>query len=410
MLTALELVQKACYEANIGAPSALVGETATSTLQLLNLFYSTGRELRTNNFWDQLKRSHTVTLEAGRAFYYLPQDFYASVPNTHWDRPNSWRLTGPQGPGAWAYQIYGYAPTVNHRSFRVTGPDRNPNSGRGQFQIDPPPGDGEHGQTLQFEYITSSWLQPPHWTASTAVSLNAWRNSAGNNYKCTTAGTTSTIAPTLYDGISQDGGVYWKFFSASAWGSSTAYSVGTYVTNGGNLYKATSSGTSASSGGPSGTTADIDDGTVVWDYVSSSTWAAYTEYAIDAHVTKGANSYRAVYGPTSTNTQKSGATGPTHTATTFTDGTAVWTVQTTAYEALVGDTDLVLFDDDLMILGLRWRFMEARGMQFQSLYNRYYAQIESAAGRFNPGTKISFADGEPQLAGYNPNLPEGNFG
>ncbi|MBN3734647.1 major capsid protein P2 [Burkholderia sp. Tr-20390] len=53
------------------------------------------------------------------------------------------------------------------------------------------------------------------------------------------------------------------------WAASTAYAVGAQVTNGGNLYKATAAGTSASSGGPSGTSTSITDGGVTWTYVSA---------------------------------------------------------------------------------------------------------------------------------------------
>lgn len=58
--------------------------------------------------------------------------------------------------------------------------------------------------------------------------------------------------------------------SNSAWASSTAYSIGDFRTNSGNLYMCTHAGTSASSGGPSGTAQLILDGTVVWTYAHGS--------------------------------------------------------------------------------------------------------------------------------------------
>lgn len=56
--------------------------------------------------------------------------------------------------------------------------------------------------------------------------------------------------------------------SAPAWSPSTAYTAGQRVTNNGNIYSCTTAGTSASSGGPSGTGSGISDGTAVWSYVS----------------------------------------------------------------------------------------------------------------------------------------------
>ena len=55
-----------------------------------------------------------------------------------------------------------------------------------------------------------------------------------------------------------------------AWVLSTAYRLGEEVTNdSGKLYTCTTAGTSASSGGPTGTGTSITDGTVVWDYISA---------------------------------------------------------------------------------------------------------------------------------------------
>lgn len=55
---------------------------------------------------------------------------------------------------------------------------------------------------------------------------------------------------------------------ASAWQANHAYTAGAYVSNGGNTYLCTTSGTSAMSGGPTGTTigADIADNTAHWTY------------------------------------------------------------------------------------------------------------------------------------------------
>lgn len=52
----------------------------------------------------------------------------------------------------------------------------------------------------------------------------------------------------------------------TAWTPTTAYVVGDHVSNGGNVYIATTAGTSAGAGGPSGTGTGIADGTVVWDF------------------------------------------------------------------------------------------------------------------------------------------------
>ena len=55
----------------------------------------------------------------------------------------------------------------------------------------------------------------------------------------------------------------------SAWIASNAFAVGQYCTNGGNTYKCTVAGTSAASGGPTGTGTGIVDGSVTWNYIGA---------------------------------------------------------------------------------------------------------------------------------------------
>jgi hypothetical protein len=56
----------------------------------------------------------------------------------------------------------------------------------------------------------------------------------------------------------------------TAWLPATSYGLGAQVSNGGLSYQCTTAGTSAASGGPSGTGATITDGTAVWKFVSDS--------------------------------------------------------------------------------------------------------------------------------------------
>ena len=53
------------------------------------------------------------------------------------------------------------------------------------------------------------------------------------------------------------------------WAASKAYVLNQQVVNGGNVYKCTTAGTSAGSGGPTGTGTGITDNTAVWAYVDT---------------------------------------------------------------------------------------------------------------------------------------------
>lgn len=56
---------------------------------------------------------------------------------------------------------------------------------------------------------------------------------------------------------------------ATAWAANTAYALHAWAANGGNVYVCTAAGTSAASGGPTGTGTGISDGTAVWDFVDT---------------------------------------------------------------------------------------------------------------------------------------------
>ena len=130
------------------------------------------------------------------------------------------------------------------------------------------------------------------------------------------------------------------------------------------------------------------------------------------HVILSSNRYRCVQGPFATGSFKSGATGPNWTVsssvTSVPDGSITWAYQPSAYEALLGDTDLCLFDDELMIAGLKWRFMRARGMQYADLEREYQILKSRAAARWNPGRILSLTGPKPR--NWWPNIPEGSWG
>jgi hypothetical protein len=56
-------------------------------------------------------------------------------------------------------------------------------------------------------------------------------------------------------------------FVYQTWAISTAYLLNHQVQNGANIYRCTTAGTSAGSGGPTGTGSGITDGTAVWSYI-----------------------------------------------------------------------------------------------------------------------------------------------
>ena len=72
----------------------------------------------------------------------------------------------------------------------------------------------------------------------------------------------------IADGYDLTNNIGGNIMEGLQWTASTPYIVGQTCANGGNIYRCTTAGNSASSGGPTGTGSGITDGTAVWTYNS----------------------------------------------------------------------------------------------------------------------------------------------
>lgn len=201
----------------------MLSTTDKTQLQLKALLYAELRYLRTIAKWPQAKKTHTFTLEANRAFYPLPADFYTALADTQWDQANRWRLDGPMSDGQFSDRLYGLGSSGIDKAFRIRSIDSNIYTAGGQFQIDPTP--TENGGNLSFDYFTANLFVPPFWRPSeTGITVNTWRFANNLYLKCTaiTTGTTGTTAPTA---AGVDGGVTWAVLSTG-----TGTVTGTYET------------------------------------------------------------------------------------------------------------------------------------------------------------------------------------
>ena len=117
--------------------------------------------------------------------------------------------------------------------------------------------------------------QATPWAASTAYAIgDRCTNDTAKTYQCSVAGTSAAAGgPTGTTTTITDGTVTWDYKEASTaannwcWRASTAYIVGDVVSNNvGRVYVCITLGTSAISGGPTGETTDITDGSVHWRF------------------------------------------------------------------------------------------------------------------------------------------------
>lgn len=118
-------------------------------------------------------------------------------------------------------------------------------------------GTADSGTLLASITLPSDWLS--NASAGVKSLLGSW------------SGTGAAAGDATYYRIKQGVTAHIQGLISMPWQASNAVVVGEYNHNGGNLYRCTTAGTTASSGGPSGTGATISDGTAVWAFVQAGT-------------------------------------------------------------------------------------------------------------------------------------------
>ena len=86
-----------------------------------------------------------------------------------------------------------------------------------------------------------------------------------------------------------------------------------------------------------------------------------------------------------------------------------WTADSgsTAQQKFAADSDTSVLDEELLTLGLVWRFKKAKGMDWQGDFQDYRQEVLSAKARDGGSRILRFGRGPVQHLGVN--TPEGNF-
>lgn len=424
--TVKTILDEACKRSNIPVPSTYVGNGNQTATQMLSLFKETGDYIRGHPFdWPQLKRSFMFTTQTNCRSYPLPGDFYRCLESTPWDSTNQWPMRGPISDYNFAIRTLAIVSLQVRKAFRFLGRantiyhnrtinEYNTNADA-YIEVDPP---GQNEITLlQYEYISKNWALPPSWQPNTAYSsaTPSYVNVNGIVYKCTQSGTsiTTLIPPNVINGVGQDGNSIWLNVITAAWGATTAYSPGDYVSNGGNYYLCTTGGTSAGSGGPTGTNSSITDGTVTWGYVTAAAWAAETSYGLGTYATANSKLYLNLARTSDASFVYSGKTAPAWSYSNSlwiqADASTQWAYQFAAYSILT-DNDICLFDDNLMIEGICWMILRARGAQYQDRRQDWDGSIRAEANRLDAPIRVNAADEFGDQFGEFPSTPPGSWG
>ncbi len=75
--------------------------------------------------------------------------------------------------------------------------------------------------------------------------------------------------------------------------------------------------------------------------------------------------------------------------------------------AMTADTDTAILDEKLIALGIRWRFLKSKGLDYAEDFRTYELQKAQSLARDGGKKRISLSGGTTQR--YRGNIPEGNW-
>ena len=139
-------------------------------------------------------------------------------------------------------------------------------------------------------------------------------------------------------------------------------------------------------------------------YISKNTvwptnWLASTGYLAGVKVTGINNIYICTTAGTSGTTRPSVLTG------TVVDGTVTWTVYNETYP-ISADTDICLFDDELVVEGMRWAYWRAKKQDYGQEKSDWDDSVKVGLGRQNGAILVNAAGMDSAEL---PNVPDGSW-
>jgi hypothetical protein len=114
------------------------------------------------------------------------------------------------------------------------------------------------------------------------------------------------------------------------------------------------------------------------------TWAASTAFAANSYCIYNGNYYTTTAGGTT------GATAPTHTSGSVSDGGVTWTYYNGIYDQFRADTDTSIFQEKLLEQGILERFAQIHGLE--GVRPQFDMQLHEEYGRTKAG-KVVYAGG-----------------
>jgi len=140
------------------------------------------------------------------------------------------------------------------------------------------------------------------------------------------------------------------------------------------------------------------------NWIRPATWASGVSFPNGSYTWYNGNYYYAATGGTS------GATPPTHTSGSVSDGGVTWAYYAGVYDRPRADTDVCIIPDIVVYLGTMWRFQQSHGLPYKRAEAEQLKNIKLTMTNERGARTLSLArsNGIPLLSYIN--IPEGNYG
>lgn len=153
-----------------------------------------------------------------------------------------------------------------------------------------------------------------------------------------------------------------------------------------------------------------DDGnTVSFEYVSRTwirpkTWAASTAFVANSYCWYNGNIYQTTGGGTT------GATAPTHTTGSGSDGGVTWIYIDDPYVRAQADTDTFILPEYLLRLCLKYLWKQAKGFPFTVEKKRYEDELDRQSTKYRGARTLNMASGVSRENKVGVNIPDTGYG
>lgn len=104
-------------------------------------------------------------------------------------------------------------------------------------------------------------------------------------------------------------------------------------------------------------------------WIKPKQWVTATTFLAGTYCWNNGNIYQTTLGGVT------GATAPTHTSGSVSDGGVTWTYVSAPYVEFLADTDTSLIDETLLGLGIQWRFMRQKGLDYEGIREDYETHL-----------------------------------